>query len=149
MKLFTAILLLLSITASAQQYKLQPLPLTLMYVSGASKGMSDVLMFHYDHFQRIHPGANPQFWNPAISWLNKYKNGDPSQGEAFPLSSTLFSPFLDGWHASNGLSKVSCIGAVVIKIGKKQKLRYYICDFVVYSLAYSAGFWTTYEIIYR
>jgi len=120
-----------------------------MYISGAAKGMSDVLMFHYGNFQHIHPGADSQFWNPAISWRNKWKNGDPAQGEAFPFSSTVFCPFLDGWHASNGLAKVSCIGAVVIKIGHKKKLRYYLYDFVVYSLAYSAGFWTTYEIIYR
>ena len=149
MRLLPVILFLLSITASAQKYKLQPAPLSLMYVSGAAKGLSDVLMFHYANFQEVHPGANPQFWNPDISWLNKYKNGDPAQGEAFPLSSTLFSPFLDGWHGSNSLSKVSCIGAVVIKIGHKQKLRYYLYDFAFYSLAYSAGFWTTYEILYR
>jgi hypothetical protein len=38
------------------------------------------------------------FWNPNLSWRNKYKNGDPSNGEKFFLSKSLLVGFTDAWH---------------------------------------------------
>lgn len=41
------------------------------FASGALDGVRDALLFHYDDFQRVHPGADPTFWDPSISWTNK------------------------------------------------------------------------------
>lgn len=46
-----------------------------------------------------------QFFNPQLSWKNKWKNGDPKQGEKFPLSSTALVFLTDWWH----LAKTSMI----------------------------------------
>lgn len=38
------------------------------------------------------------WFDPEVSWRRKYKNGDPDQGEAYPLASTMLSWTTDGWH---------------------------------------------------
>lgn len=43
------------------------------------------------------------YWNPAESWKNKWKNGDPAQGERFPLSSTALVFLTDAWHLGKWL----------------------------------------------
>jgi len=138
MKKLLLILLLLPIFATAQ-YKVQPLPVGLMFISGAGKGTADYLQFHYE--------GKSQFWQPDISWKNKWKNGDPAQGEKFPGSSTLFVCTTDGWHMCNMIHKTAIVGAITLKIGAKKKpFRYYLYDFLIYSAAYSAGFVVTYEL---
>ena len=141
MKKFLLILTFLPLIATAQ-YKFQPVTTGLMVLSGASKGTADYLQFHYT--------GQSQFWNPDLSWRNKWKNGDPAQGEKFPGSSTVFVSLTDGWHMCNTVNKFSCIAAITIQIGgKKKPIKYYLLDFLTYSAAYSAGFVMTYEIIFK
>ena len=63
-----------------------------------SNAVMDTLQFHYQ--KSIFSGAsyNQEFYNPKISWRNKWKNGDRQQGEKFPGSSTCFVLFTDAWH---------------------------------------------------
>ena len=42
--------------------------------------------------------GNPNYWIKNKSWVNKWKNGDPKQGEKFIGSSTVFVIFTDAWH---------------------------------------------------
>lgn len=141
MRLFFSILVLIPTVVMAQ-YKFQPVPVGLMFISGASKGTADFLQFHYT--------GNSKFWNPDLSWQNKWKNDDPAQGEKFLGSSTIFVTFTDGWHMMNTCNKYSTILAITVQIGgKKKPFKYYLYDFVIYSLAYSAGFVMTYEIIFK
>ena len=147
MKKLLVILLLLPMLAFSQ-YKIQVLPASLMFVSGTAKGYADVLSTHYSSFQSAHPNANPQFWNPDKSWRNKWKDGSTTK-ERFLGSSTVFVATTDGWHLANAVNKTALIGAIVLKMGHKQPFRYYLYDFAIYSAAYSAGFWTVYELIYK
>lgn len=141
MKVILFVCVFLPLIATAQ-YKIEPLPVGLMFLSGASKGTADYLQFHYTKYNK--------FWNPDLSWKNKWKNGDRLQGEKFFGSSTIFVCFTDCWHLCNTINKYSCVGAIVLKIGgKKKPLKYYLYDFAVYSLAYSAGFVVTYEVILK
>lgn len=41
---------------------------------------------------------NPSYWAKAVSWKNKWKNGDPKQGERWFTSSTITVFLTDGWH---------------------------------------------------
>lgn len=41
---------------------------------------------------------NPAYWNPTVSWKNKWKDGDESHGEKFFGSSTFLSFLTDSWH---------------------------------------------------
>lgn len=131
-------------------YKVQPSTLILVYFSGFFKGYNDVLDHHYVEFKRIHPNANDQWWNPKLSWTNKYKNHTSSQGAAFWKSTTLLVPVTDADHAASSLSKYCMIAAISIKIGEKGRpVKYYLCDALLYTICYNLGFWTTYEFIYR
>lgn len=40
------------------------------------------------------------WWNPNISWKNKYKNNDPTQGPKFFGSTTFLVWLTDAWHFS-------------------------------------------------
>lgn len=130
------------------QYKLQPLPIALTFISGAAKGYSDVINYRYEEFKIVHPNANDQYWNPDISWTNKWKVGSTTE-ERFWGSSRWFVPLTDASHILPTISKYAVIGAIVIKIGDKQKFIYYVYDFIVYTISYSTGFYLVYEVIYK
>lgn len=52
-----------------------------------------------NYFDRTNrPYLGQRFWDKNVAWRNKWKNGDPEQGEAFFLSSTMLSYLTDGWH---------------------------------------------------
>jgi len=130
------LLFFLPIFVYSQQYKIQPLPIALTFVSGVAKGYSDVINYRYEEFKIIHPNANDQYWNPDISWTNKWKVGSTTE-ERFWGSSRWFVPLTDANHMFPTVSKYSAIGAIVIKIGDKQKFIYYVYDFIIYTLSYS------------
>lgn len=64
-------------------------------IAGAMNGAMDKLQFHYG--KSIFPKGS-QYWDPKLSWRNKYKNGDVNQGPKFPGSTTIFVWLTDGWH---------------------------------------------------
>ena len=71
--------------------------LFLIILSGISEAIMDTLQFHYDNsiFKRF---KNQRFWYPGFSWMNKWKDGDPKNGERFLGSSTIFVSLTDAWH---------------------------------------------------
>jgi hypothetical protein len=85
----------------------------MLMLAAAANATMDKLSFHYEEtiFARQSP-AWQQWANPAISWHNKWKNGDRSQGEAFPLSSTTMVWTTDAWH----LAKTIMLSCVVLAI---------------------------------
>lgn len=84
-----------------------------MFVGGASEGFSEELQHHYSKVKEKFPNMNDQFFDPAKSGWNKYKNGDPTQGEAYFGSTTIFVAGTDGYHAFRGVSKGALIGGLI------------------------------------
>jgi hypothetical protein len=68
------------------------------FLAGASEGVMDKINFHYfKSIFREEDKFNQKFWNPEISWENKYKdivNYEPK----FWGSTTFFVAFTDAWH---------------------------------------------------
>ena len=58
-------------------------------VAGASKGFNETLMFHWKAFRHSFPKVNAEWFNPNVSWRNKYKDGNPDAGAKFPLSTSV------------------------------------------------------------
>lgn len=117
----------------------------LIFVAGASKGFNETLQFHWKEFRRQFPKANAQWLYPAVSWKNKYKNGDPEAGAKFPLSTSLLIMFTDQYHLNNFINKAAWGSALVIKIGEgKKPFKYYLLDFLYYTICHQAGFALTY-----
>ena len=144
--LYILLLVLITVQATAQ-WKLTRNKLasgSLIMVGGAAKGFNETLSFHYERFQKAFPNADHQWFNPSLSWRNKYKNGDPLQGAKFPGSTTVFVLVTDQYHLNNFIYRAAITSGLVIKIGEKQKFSYYVIDFLYYTVCYQAGFAATY-----
>ncbi len=113
----------------------------LLLTSGAAKGFNETLQFNWQGFNDVFPGANPQWFYPAQSFKNKYKDGDPDKGAKFPLSTSVLVMLTDQYHLNNFIHRASMTAALVIKIGEgKKPFRHYLFDALYYTACYQLGF---------
>ena len=148
------ILILLTCTLQAQvltKADIKPLIVKsgLMCLSGSFDATAEVLKINYSYFDKVFPGANPEFWNPKESAGNKWKNGDRKQGERFLFSSTALVWTTDGYHLTRMLRNCTMVAALTINIGDKKPLKQYLIEAVIYYFAYTAGFNLAYNLIYK
>jgi len=66
-------------------------------VAAISDGLTETLLHHYSAFSDRFPGANPYWWNPALSWGNK--------GDNF-LTRTLLAWMTDAYHFTRFVSRL-------------------------------------------
>jgi len=101
----------------------------------------DVISTRYD--KSIFKGMkNQQFWDWRISWKNKWKNGDSTQGEKFFLASSMFSFMTDSWHLAKGLMIILISSAIVF-----YKPIFGIVDIVLFNCIWGVVFETCYTKI--
>jgi hypothetical protein len=81
--------------------------LALIFIAGLANGLHETIHYHWSDFQNVFPKADPHYWNPYVSWTNKYKNHDAEQGEAFLLSTTALVGFTDAKHLLGELHRES------------------------------------------
>jgi hypothetical protein len=133
---------------------------TSMFVSGALDGTIESISYHYNNgFKLRCKHVNDQFWNPAVSWQNKYKNGDCNQGPKFTGSTNMFAFTTDAYHllrtgkrAINGLTVAyymneSCNYRKTVT--KKQMWKRTLKDFAILTAIRCIGFNTTYSLLFR
>lgn len=113
----------------------------LIILAGFLNAVMDVLNFHYS--TSIFKRWNPNFWNPEVSWRNKWKNGDKEQGPKFIGSSTVFSLFTDGWHLAQSGFLFSMVGAIVFY----KPVFGQVLDFVLLSICFRVFFECFYELM--
>lgn len=112
-------------------------PAAISFVGGAAWGLHEATMHHWPAFHARFPGANPQYWNPAISWKNKYWRNVPSQ-------------ISDAKHLMVTIQNVSLFGAgLTLTIGRRRPVWHYVLDAGVSLASYSIGNWFTYNLLYR
>jgi hypothetical protein len=58
--------------------------------SAVFEGVMDYLQFYYS--------GTDHFWNPRLSWINKWSFSQLGKKERFFLSSTVLVFLTDGWH---------------------------------------------------
>jgi len=86
-----------------------------------------------------------KWFNPAISWRNKYEDGEASNGAKFPLSTSLLVMTTDQYHLNNFITRASWAAAIVIKVGEPKKpFKYYLKDLLFYTACNWAGFGVMY-----
>jgi hypothetical protein len=78
--------------------------IVLLLIAGIAKSVQDTLAHHYSSsIFSDKEKYNPVFWNPKLSWMNKYPY-DPQTGkldtskERFFGSTTILVAFTDAWH---------------------------------------------------
>lgn len=109
-----------------------------MLIPGISGGLHEVIQHRYPNFKKRFPKANDRFWNPEVSWEEKYK--DPYPG------SRMFPVFTDAYHLTNAINSVGLIGSsIFITIGEKRPWWHYAIDFGIGFAFYGMGTNATYE----
>lgn len=76
----------------------------MLALAAASNAVMDTLFTRYDRSVFAHFTDQRQWLDPRISWVNKWKDGDPKKGETFPLSSTVLVSTTDAWHLAKALT---------------------------------------------
>lgn len=118
-------------------------------ISGAAWGTHEAISHHWHAFERA-TGANPDYWNPAVSWRNKYRNGNPEEGPAFPGATNVFVVFTDAKHMLATVHRSTLFaGAVVVSIGDRRPVWHYLVDFGLSALCFVGGFHATYSLLFR
>ena len=137
---------ILAQTSGKYQIKKQVLPAALVLVAGAWDGLNQVIAYQYPHFKARFPGANDQYWSKEISFLNKYKNGDPAQGAKFPGSKGALVFLTDGYHLTRFCERLLLSGAFALKITQDKKRWYwYVLEGCAFWLVNRAGFCLIYN----
>ncbi len=132
--------------------------LILMCLAGICKAIQDTLQFHFD--KSIFTKGNKFFWNPQLSYLNKYKvetsaiTGLPVVNldkEKFLGSSTVFVAFTDGWHLFGMLNHFLICAAIVLYspiTPIKIKVLSILVDFLIIKIAHQSIFHAFYTWIF-
>ena len=90
-----------------------------IFIAGAAKGVSDTLQFHYGT-SVFATFKNEQWWNPDISWKNKYRDYDSGDTrEAYLFSRSLLVWRTDAWHLAQTIETLGWALAALaaIKLG--------------------------------
>ena len=112
--------------------------LILTIFSGLSEAVMDTLQFHF--YKSPFVKYNPQFWNPQLSWINKYKKGDPSLGPKFPGSTTIFVALTDGWHSFKLLRNLFLFVGLCLVAIPCLNINYVIIYFITARILYGISF---------
>lgn len=118
------------------------LSLIFILLSGMAKGFMDRINFHWNtmpFYFKTHP--RNEFWNPKLSWRNKYKDRNPENGSRFLFSTNLLVFTTDGWHLAQWFMLLLIGLAVVVYT----PIFYWIVDFVIIRLMFGIGFFLTYK----
>ncbi|NPV13271.1 MAG: hypothetical protein HPY57_16040 [Ignavibacteria bacterium] len=116
-------------------------------IAGIFKAIMDTLQFHFD--KSIFINNNKNWWNPSISWKNKYKNNDPKQGPKFFGSTTFLVSLTDAWHFFQMLFLTSIFLGLVFYIPFFSVSYTWIFDFVIYRIIFSSSFNLFYDYLLR
>ena len=106
----------------------------------------DTLQFRYSGSVFAGHGYD-DFFNPHISWKNKWKDGNPAQGEAYPGSSTVFVLFTDAWHLAQFLMFTCFELAVLLLLYINYRLKWY--TLLSLFLGMKILFGLTFEIFFK
>ena len=109
----------------------------------------DTLAFKYK--RSIFKNLNSQYWNPAKSWRNKYKNKMVFNGPAFIGSTTVLSFLTDAWHLFQFLSNSFLALSVVIIYHEtvNQNLWYSLGLFIILKVIWGTVFEFLYSTVFR
>lgn len=126
-------------------YKTAIAPTTLSFLSGAAWGLHEKTAHHWSDFAKRFPNANPQFWNPELSWRNKYIGGNPELGRNNKLIWTS-----DAKHILASSNQILAFGAgCTIFIGRKVSWKEYALRIAGSAVGYTVGNYVTFDLLYK
>lgn len=121
--------------------------MALQFGAGFFGGIGDQLQFHY--YDSVFPQkggekflwGGRQYWDPQLSWRNKYNSFPEDRSEAFPLSKSALVWVTDGWHLSNSLERTAHRFTIITYVQPEGPRKFWkkAIDFTLLTLSYSAG----------
>jgi len=130
-----------------EAYRPRIAPIGLALASGLAYGIHETVVHHPD---RIPESWDRQWWDASRSWTNKYKAGDPAQGEKFPGSTTVLVWATDAKHAFGTAHRLTMFASgVTLTIGEKRPTWHYIADAALSFAAFGIGFHSMYSLAFR
>ncbi|HKC67738.1 MAG TPA: hypothetical protein VKG26_05875 [Bacteroidia bacterium] len=128
-------------------------------VSGMLDGTIESISYHYDNgFKTRFTKANDQFWNPAISWTNKYKNNNPALGAKFAGSTDIFVCTTDAYHMLRTTKRAVDALTLACYINKAcnekttpkgKRWKQVAKDFLIITAIRCVGFTLTYSVVFK
>ena len=120
------------------------LAFSLIFIAGFCEGLMDFLQFHYKSFFK-----NDLFWNPEVSWKNKYKDGDPLKGPRFLFSTTLLVSLTDGWHLMKFFRNILIFISLPLIGFLSSSLLLFLVYMIISRALYGIGFYLSYDKIFK
>lgn len=117
------------------------LTIIFLVIAAICKAVKDTVEFHFDY--SIFSKFNAKYWNPSISWKNKYK--EDLKTPKFWGSTTVFVMFTDAWHLFDFLQLVSFLLAIIFY----DKMIYFVADFVIFYIIFCCIFELFYSLIFK
>lgn len=114
----------------------------------------DKLAFHYEKSVFRRKGHetidHKYFWDPKISWRNKYKGRVPSKGPKFPGSTTIFVGITDGFHLMQLLMNLFIIVTIItgIYISHNFTFTWSVTSIIIIYAVYKAIYSLTFELFF-
>lgn len=118
--------------------------LIFILIAGATEGVMDTLQFHFER-SFFSMCKNRIFWDPKVSWRNKWKDGDPTLGEKFKFSSTLFVGLTDAWHLFKTIRNLLLFISIAVGAYQFNSIEWLSAFIVSARLMYGLGFKITYR----
>ena len=87
----------------------------LLIIAAICNSAMDTLQFRFSQsvFSKL---EKQSYWNPNISWRNKWKDGEKAKGEKFFGSSTFLVFTTDAWHLFKS-GWITCMMAIAVMMG--------------------------------
>lgn len=115
--------------------------LILAFIAGIANGVHETVHYHYSGFKKRFPKADDLYWNPMISWKNKYKNGNVDEGRKFFGSTTLLVWTTDAKHLFGTIMRWSLI------LSAFMTPHWYLLPITF--VGFTAGFHLTYTLFFK
>jgi hypothetical protein len=112
----------------------------LIISAATAEAIMDKIQFHYDSSIFSNPKLKQNFWNPALSWVNKWKDGSARE-ERFLGSSTIFVFTTDAWHLFKFVRNTALfIGLPLLSFGPNHLIIEMIIARIMYGITFTLYF---------
>lgn len=109
-------------------------------LAGVCKAVKDTLCFHFN--KSVFSNLNAKYWNPNISWTNKYKDWKTPK---FFGSTTFLVWLTDAWHLFDFLQILLSVCAIVFY----NKIIWCLLDLLILYCAFTLCFEVFFRVLKR